>query len=125
MKKERNLRIRADSGHHKRILIVGAILGLLAFIPVAGRLYSLMVIDYGYYSNLALRNQSRTTQVTADRGLIYDRNMNILASSVGVENVYLNPHELKQSKADVRDISIVLGEILQKEPDWILMQYQT
>ena len=124
MKRERNLRVRADSGHHKRIMIAGMILGLLAFIPVAGRLYSLMVIDYGYYSNLALRNQSRTTQVTADRGLIYDRNMNILATSVGVENVYLNPQELKQSKADIEDISQNLGRILEKEPSWIYEQSQ-
>ena len=122
MKKERNLRIRADSGHHKRIIIAGAILGLLAFVPIAGRLYNLMVTNYGYYSDLALRNQSRTTQVTADRGLIYDRNMNVLATSVGVENVYLNPHELKQSKADVEDISRVLGQILEKEPEWIREQ---
>ncbi|MBQ7341040.1 MAG: PASTA domain-containing protein [Oscillospiraceae bacterium] len=124
MKKEKNLRVRADSGHHKRIIVAGLILGLIAFVPIAARLYDLMVINNGYYADLALRNQSRTTQVTADRGLIYDRNMNVLASSVGVENVYLNPHELKQSKADLEDISQVLGGILEKEPDWIYEQSQ-
>ena len=74
-------RIRADSGHHRRILAVMAIFGVLAFIPAALQLYQLMITDFSYYSNLALRNQTRTTNVTAHRGTIYDRNMNILAFS--------------------------------------------
>ena len=96
-----------------------AVLGLTAFIPVSLRLYSLMVSDYDYYSRLALRNQTRTTSVTADRGTIFDRNMNILAQSVGVENVYLDPHELKQSKADLPKIADYLGGLLALEPTWI------
>ena len=111
-----------DSGHHRRIRITMAVLGLLAFLPVGLRLYNLMVRDYDYYAELALRNQTRTTTVTADRGDIYDRNMNVLATSVSVENVYLDPHELKQSKADIPEISRVLGEILGKDPAWIAEQ---
>ena len=60
------------------------IFGLVAFVPVWGQLYKLMIAQYDYYSDLALKNQTRTTKVTADRGTIYDRNMNILALSVGV-----------------------------------------
>ena len=121
-KKKDYTRVRLDSGHHRRILLVMLILGVLAFVPVLGRLYSLMIADYGYYADLALRNQTRTTAVSADRGDIYDRNMNILATSVGVENVYLDPHELKQSDADLADISRTLGKILDKDPAWILEQ---
>ena len=101
-------RIRGDTGHHYRILAVMLILGIAAFVPIGAQLYSLMVGQYDYYSQLALRNQTRTTTVTADRGTIYDRNMNILAISQSVENVYLDPHELKQSKADVAAISQTL-----------------
>ena len=106
-------RIRADSGHHRRILTVMAILAVAAFIPVGLRLYFLMIHSYDQYSQLALRNQTRTTSVTADRGTIYDRNMNILAASVSVENIYLDPHELKQSKADLSAISQKLAQLLQ------------
>lgn len=112
-------RLRFNSGQHKRILLVALLLGLLAFGPVLWRLYSLMIEEYDYYAGLALRNQTRTTTVTAHRGDIYDRNMNILATSVSVENVYLDPHELKQSKADIPAIAKVLGEILDKDPAWI------
>ena len=115
-------RLRLDSGQHKRIMLVSAVLGLLAFVPVGLRLYDLMIVNYDYYAGLALRNQTRTTAVTAERGDIFDRNMNILATSVSVENVYLDPHELKQSKADIGDISQTLGKILDKDPEWIAEQ---
>jgi len=121
-KKKEFSRIRLDSGQHRRILTVAALLGAAAFIPVMLRLYQLMVTDYAYYARLALRNQTRTTQVSADRGDIYDRNMNILATSQGVENVYLDPHELKQAQMDTQAISRDLGQILTVDPLWILEQ---
>ncbi len=111
-----------DTGQHRRITFTALALGILAFIPIAMQLYTLMVTDYAYYARLALRNQTRTTQVTADRGVVYDRNMNILACSQSVENVYLDPHELKQSKADIRAIGQKLGEILDLDPQWICEQ---
>ncbi len=117
-------RVRFDSGQHQRILAVMAVLGLAAFIPMALRLYDLMILQYDRYSMLALRNQTRTTYVTADRGTIYDTNMNILACCQSVENVYLDPHELKQSKADIDKISETLGQILQLDPAWIRQQAQ-
>ena len=121
-KRKEYSRLRGDTGQHHRVMAVMAVLGILAFVPVGVRLYQLMVTEYDYYSSLALRNQTRTTTVTADRGNIYDRNMNVLATSVSVENVYLDPHELKQSKADLEDIAETLGEILDKDPEWILEQ---
>ena len=121
-KSKRYQRIRLDSGQHRRIRIVAAVLGILAFVPVALRLYDLMVLQYDYYAQKALRNQTRTTAVTADRGVIYDRNMNVLAASRSVETVYLDPHELKQSKADLAAISRDLGELLELDPEWIRQQ---
>ena len=112
-------RLRLNSGQHRRILLVMLVMGLLAFVPVGLRLYQLMIEEYDYYSAQALRNQTRTTSVTAHRGDILDRNMNILATSVSVENVYLDPHELKQSKADIESLSQALGELLDQDPAWI------
>ena len=119
LRKKQYDRLRLNTGQHRRILLTALLLGLLAFVPVLSRLYSLMVKDYDYYASLALRNQTRSTSVSASRGEILDRNMNILATSVTVENVFLDPHELKQSKADVPAIASFLGELLGKEPAWI------
>ena len=115
-------RIRGDSGQKRRILLTALLLGILGFVPVALQLYRLMVVDYDYYRDLALRNQTRSTNVTVDRGEILDRNMNVLATSQTVETVYLDPQELKQSKADIGMVSETLGKILDKDPAWIAEQ---
>ena len=80
-------RLRLNSGQHRRVMAAALLLGLAAFLPVGARLYGLMIRDYEYYANLALRNQTRTTSVMAQRGEIFDRNMNLLASSKMWENV--------------------------------------
>ena len=116
-RKTRYRRIRADSGQQRRTGFVMALLGAAAFLPVAVRLYGLMVSSYEEYAALALRNQSRTTVVQSARGIIYDRNMNILADSKTVENVYIDPRELQQTGADTEDMARVLGELLDVEPD--------
>ena len=118
--KRQYTRLRGDSGQHRRVLAMMAALGIAAFVPVGIRLYDLMITNYSYYASLALRNQTRTTAVTADRGTIYDRNMNVLACSQSVENVYLDPHELKQSKADLEAVSQTLASILEDDPERIL-----
>ncbi len=99
-----------------------AVFFVAAFLPVTLRLYQLMVTDYDYYLQKALGNQTRTTAVAPDRGDIYDCNMNILACSESVENVYLNPRELRQAGTDTQQLSQALGEILDKDPEWILEQ---
>ena len=105
-------------------LAVALILGLLAFVPLGAQFYRLMVTEYDYYSRIALNNQTRSTRVTADRGTVFDRNMNVLAASVTVENVYLDPHELRQSQAEVEEIAQALGQILELDPVWIQKQAQ-
>ncbi len=113
-------RIRADSGQQRRMKVIMAMLGAAAFLPVVLQLFSLMVTHYDTYSALALNNQSRSTSITPERGEIYDRNMNILASSKTVENVYIDPRELYQTGADVESMSQELGKILDVDSQKIL-----
>ncbi len=115
-------RLRGDSGQRRRVLLVSLLLGILAFIPVSVRLVQLMVVDYDYYTRLALENQTRITRITGQRGLIYDRNMNVMACNQAVEHVYLDPHELKQSQVDMEKMSAFLAETLQRDQSWILEQ---
>ena len=117
-------RTRMDSFQHLRVRLTALILGFLMCLPVAARLYGLMVRDFDYYSARALTNQTRSTAAASDRGMIYDRNMNILASSQGVEHVYLNPNELKQSKADLQSVAAFLAPLVDRDAGWIMEQGQ-
>ena len=125
MKKHREnrfYRVRMDTARNLRIRLGALILGTLAFFPIAARLLQLTVVDHGYYTAKALNNQTRSTAVLTERGMIYDRNMNVLAVSRSVEHVYLDPQELKQARVDLEQLSLFLGERLGKEPQWILEQ---
>ena len=113
-----------DSAQHWRIRLTALMLGLLGFLTVAARLYRLMMVDYDYYAAKALNNQTRSTAAASNRGYVYDRNMNILAASQSVENVYLDPHELKQSQADLTRIAAFLSPLLERDARWILEQGQ-
>ena len=125
MKKHREnrfYRVRMDTARNLRIRLGALILGTRAFFPIAARLLQLTVVDHGYYTAKALNNQTRSTAVLTERGMIYDRNMNVLAVSRSVEHVYLDPQELKQALVDLEKLSLFLGERLGKEPQWILEQ---
>ena len=39
-------RLRMDSGQHRRVMLTAVFLGILAFVPMVARLYSLMVTQY-------------------------------------------------------------------------------
>lgn len=121
-RENRFYRVRMDTARNLRIRLGALILGTLAFFPIAARLVQLTVVDYGYYTAKALNNQTRSTAVLTERGMIYDRNMNVLAVSRSVEHVYLDPQELKQARVDLEKLSLFLGERLGKEPQWILEQ---
>ena len=125
MKKHREnrfYRVRMDTARNLRVRLGAFVLGALAFFPIAARLVQLMVVDYGYYTAKALNNQTRSTAVLTERGIIYDRNMNVLAVSRAVEHVYLDPQELKQARVDLEKLSSFLGDLLEKDPQWILEQ---
>lgn len=103
--------LRRDFGQHRRIRIAAALLGVLAFVPVFARLSRLMVQEHDYYAQKALQNQSRTTKVSGSRGNIYDRNMNLLAYSESREDVFFNPGELRQAKANIDEICAFFSEL--------------
>src|SRR5579862_3004567 len=70
-----------------RLIFVGAFLALW-IVAVCVRLVVLQVVQYGRYSQLALRQQQKTVDVSARRGVIYDRNMNELAMTIGADSAY-------------------------------------
>lgn len=113
------------------IVLLMAVFGVLAFAVLVGRLVKLMLIDHEYYESKAIGNQTRSTSVTASRGTIYDRNMDVLAASASVENIFLDPLELKQNAVDIDllagNLSRILGvseEFVKKQASDTKMRYK-
>ena len=114
----------SDTYIRKGILWLMLSLGILSFLIVGARLVKVMLVDHDYYESKAISNQTRSTSVTAKRGEIYDRNMDLLAGSLSVENIFLDPLELKQNKEDLRFLSEELGKRLDLDPEDILKKAQ-
>lgn len=105
-----------------RTFFIMMLCGVVAFIPIVFTLYNLMIRDHDKYVKMALRNQTKSVNLMANRGLIYDRNMNVLASSYTVETVYLDPQELQLNEEDVLAVSKGLSEILGVEREFVEKQ---
>lgn len=104
----------------RRTLFLMAVCGILAFSVLAVRLYILQVRDHDKYEELAISQQLRETGSSAERGTIYDCNMNVLAMSANVDNVYLSPAEIAMYGEDRELIADKLSEILGLDMEDIL-----
>lgn len=83
----------------KRILAL-AMAFILFFGIIIGRLAYLTIIQNRYYTERASSQQLRDSVVAAERGIIYDANMNILARSATVWTVALAPIRIEEENYD-------------------------
>ena len=94
-----------------RALIAVAILLLLGFGTDIGRLFYLQVIKGEEYKTKAEVQQLSDTEISADRGVIYDCNYNVLAESASAWLVYVNPSKIEDD-SQRKLISTTLARIL-------------
>ena len=78
---------------NKRLYLLAAILVLWAG-AICLRLVYLQIFRYGDFEQRAQRQQQRTTEVAAKRGIIYDRAGRELAMSIAVDSVFAVPAEI-------------------------------
>ena len=96
----------------RRTLFLMAVFGIGAFLLLLARLYKLQILDHEKYESMAIQQQLRSVPSSTVRGTIYDTNMNTLAVSASVDNVYLSPQEIEMYGEDRDLIARGLSEIL-------------
>lgn len=77
-------------------------------VAVVAKLFYLQIVKHSFYADLAEQQQTRLVEIPAHRGTIYDRNGHVLAISVPVETVVVNPAKLP----NVEIAAALLAEIL-------------
>lgn len=121
-----------------RTFVLMILCGVVLFIPLIATLYNLMITDHEKYEEMALESQTRSTTLTAARGMIYDRNMNIMAASSTVETIFLDPNAIARAEQEEEEnrvkgkeynpnrsavyIAKGLSEILDVDRDFVLEQ---
>ena len=87
---------------------------LLTIIQIA----RLQIFKYTEYNEAVLRQQTNSSQVTAMRGTIYDRNSKALAESASVNTLVCNPQQIKNDNA-AEIVATRLAPIINLEYDYI------
>lgn len=98
----------------RRSSFVLAIILLFGFVPVLVRLFMLQVLDAEELQQKALEQQFQDTTVSAKRGSIYDTNGELLAQSISVWDVVMEPANFRDASNEVRKkISKQIAKILE------------
>ena len=82
----------------KRTAVAVAILLLLGFGTDIARLAYFQIFNADEYKVLAESGQLSDTEIPADRGVIYDSNMEVLAESASAWLVYANPSKIEDKE---------------------------
>jgi cell division protein FtsI (penicillin-binding protein 3) len=77
----------------RRLYVLAGVLSLWC-VAIVLRLVYLQVFEYGEFEQRAQRQQQRTVEVAAQRGIIYDRSGHELAMSIAVDSVFAVPTEI-------------------------------
>lgn len=98
-----------------RALFVFAALSII-FIATAVNLARIQLVDSEQYKQQAEENQLHDSEISAERGIIYDANGTVLAKSASVWKIFIRPCELEDEnfKNDVcRKLSEITGIALE------------
>jgi cell division protein FtsI (penicillin-binding protein 3) len=105
----------ARNSTHLRLYLLGAILILWCGV-ICLRLVYLQIFCYGDFEQRAQRQQQRTTEVAAKRGIIYDRAGRELAMSIAVDSAFAVPTEIP----DLAGTLSLIARITQADPRELL-----
>ena len=95
-----------------RMIGLMLIFGLGIFVPLFIQLYDIQINRHDELEQKAIAQQMDRGKVTANRGTIYDRNMNVIASSGSAETLIIDPFNIEsdeQARLIARGISDILG----------------
>jgi len=97
-----------NSGNHLRLYLLGGIL-LCWCALICFRLVYLQIFRYGDFEQRAQHQQQRTIDVSAKRGIIYDRAGHELAMSVQVDSAFAVPSEMPDLPGTIALVSRITG----------------
>ncbi len=107
-----------------RIITVFTVMALCMFGLIGGRLVYLMVAQSDFYQKKAAEQQLYDIELAAERGEIYDRNGELLATSAQVWTVYITPNSFKKIDDDA-ERQAVKTEIATNLSAILGLDYQT
>jgi cell division protein FtsI/penicillin-binding protein 2 len=75
---------------------------------ILARLVQLQVVQHDKYTQKAYKNQQNTQSVPAPRGIIYDSQMDVLATNAPVKTVVVEPIRIDNKSEVARKLAAIL-----------------
>ncbi|MCA1847939.1 MAG: hypothetical protein LC704_02925, partial [Actinobacteria bacterium] len=128
-KKARPAKKRVDTppmtkGNMQVRVVSFAIVVAVVFVVLSARLWYLQVLTGNEYTLSAKATQTRVVKDPAQRGVIYDRDGEVLANNIPGLNVTVIPNEIYQRHGQAsREKVKELAEILEADPEAVLDSY--
>lgn len=91
-----------------RVLVIFLVV-ILLFILIIGRIFYIQVIKYDELNELANDLWSRNLPITADRGLITDRNGKVLADNITTTSLVVVPNQIVDKEKVAKDLVSILN----------------
>ena len=82
---------------------------LILFVFIIARVFYIQVFKYNKLNNLAESLWSRNLPITADRGVITDRNGKELATNITTTSLVLIPNQIKNKDEVSKKLADILG----------------
>ncbi len=96
-----------DNIHNRIYFVFGLVVVLFALIII--KVFYIQVIDYEKLNSLADSLWSRNLPITADRGLILDRNGKVLADNITTVSLVLIPNQIKDKELVSKSLADILN----------------
>jgi cell division protein FtsI (penicillin-binding protein 3) len=116
--------VRSRPGRRTVALLVAY---LLAFGLIGHRLVTVQVLEAEDYASLGERQRLRTIELPATRGRIFDRNGDLLATSIDAATIYADPRAYRPQTlddgtqlppaADAADVAAALAPVIDRPAD--------
>ncbi|MGH9604373.1 MAG: penicillin-binding protein [Terracidiphilus sp.] len=81
------------------------------FLAISGRMFWLMIVRHHDFVERAEKQQQRTFEVAPRRGILYDRDLQELATTVQVPSIYADPSEIADKQAAARTLAAIVHTI--------------
>ena len=105
------------------IFLLGAV--IVIFFLLIVRVAWLQIVDGEKLSSAAREQQTSDNAITPKRGIIYDRNMKIVATNLSVETISITPKNVRSNtKQTAVEIAEKLAEILELDKETVLKKIE-
>ena len=115
-------RVVEKKSFFNRLLIVYLFFALI-FIFFLQRTYSLQISEFNNYELAAIENKTKEVLVQPVRGIIYDRNGNILVNNVPSYDLIIKPWQISNIDNFIKEISSVI-DLKQSELDFVIENFK-